>query len=134
MFTFGREHEKACAVQHVKGERNIFLVGNLTDAVHDLLDQQISSIELRKVLQEAFEAGGSGVWEQAANWLRRVGKEYPGLLSLWLELSQHRSANVRFRASCCLPDMPPDTAKQVYEMLLSDPSKKVREMAIGKMH
>jgi HEAT repeat protein len=133
MLTFGREHEKVCSVQRVKGEGNILLVGKLIDAIHDLLEHQITSVELHAVMAEALQVGGSGVWEQAANWLRRLGKEYPELLSLWLDLSNHSSANVRFRAACCLPDMTPEMAKQVFSTLLLDSAKKVREMAIGKM-
>ncbi|WP_305008065.1 hypothetical protein [Hymenobacter aranciens] len=90
-------------------------------------------IELRAVISEVFEAGGSGVWEQAANWLRRLSKDHPDLLSLWLEFSQHRSANVRFRTACCLPDMAGEVAKHVSSRLLVDPAKKVKEMASSKV-
>jgi hypothetical protein len=120
-------------VRFSASERNVFLAGKLTDAVHDLLEHPIAAAELRKVLHEAFKVGGSDVWEQAANWLRRLSKKHPDLLSLWLELSQHRSSTVRFRTACCLLDMTPEVAKQVSIMLLTDPSKKVREMTIGKM-
>jgi hypothetical protein len=111
MFTFGRAHEKVCAVQRVRGEKNIKLVSQLIDAMHDFLDKRITQVELLAVTRKSFVEGNSGVWEPAANWLQRLGNEYPDLLYLWLELTQHYSANVRFRVACCLPDMTPELAK-----------------------
>jgi hypothetical protein len=132
MFTFGREHEKACALRYVRGEKNIRLVENLMDSIHDFLEGNSSQTELLAVLEDAFVTGGSGAWEQAANWLRRLSTDFPDLNQLWLELAKHSLSKVRFRAACCLPDMSPDFAAKASALLLNDASIKVREMAAGK--
>ena len=63
MFTFGRDHEKACSVTYLRDEAEIPRIHGVVDAVHDFLDATIAEAELRRVLYDAFSNGGSGVWD-----------------------------------------------------------------------
>ena len=132
MFTFGRRHELVCATKYVRGSKNTELAEKTVNAIHDFLEQRITESDLLSVLRTAFRDGGLGVWEQAANWLRRLAIQYPELLQLWLEFAQDSSSKVRFRAACCLPDMTPEYAHQISALLIVDISSKVREMAFAK--
>lgn len=131
MFTFGREHEKKCAIGYVrtKVSGQVELITELIDAVHDLIESTGTEKAVRTALSEAFVAGGSGVWEQAGAWLRKLVKEYPTFETLWLEFANHQEWKVRFRAACFIDEMPPALARQVSDQLKADGNKKVREMA-----
>ncbi len=132
MFTFGRDHEKKCALQNLRDQKNALLISTLIDAIHDLIEQRIAPQELRPFLIAAFSEGSSGVWEQSGSWLRKLGKHYPELCSVWIDLSSHPNSKVRFRAACCIDDMPPAMARETVEKLCRDTNKKVRDMAIAR--
>ncbi len=129
MFTFGRDHEKACAVRHLRNPRQSQLIEAVIDGAHDLLEGRIAEDDLRPILSRAFTEGGSGVWEGTASWLRKLIREYPHLRSLWSKLANHAEWRVRFRAACCIRDMPAPLAKQIAILLRYDRSRKVCEMA-----
>jgi hypothetical protein len=133
VFTFGRQHEKACAIGYVRDPSELPFVEQLIDAVHDLLEGASQPVAVMRLLEHGLAAGGSGVWEQTGVWLRKLANEYPELLGLWDELSNHRSATVRFRVAAHLSDMPPSLAARLGERLVADRSAKVRQKAAGDL-
>jgi len=129
LFTFGREHERKCAVAYVRNPAQAALIVRVVDAVHDVLEGTASEVELAQALRVAFVEGGSGVWEQAGSWLRKSAADHPPLDALWLELSRSPDAAVRFRVACSLGDMPAAVRPHVASILLADKSRKVVAMA-----
>lgn len=134
MFTFGREHERKCAVAYVRNPAQAGLILRVIDAVHDLLESKAAPPTLARALRAAFIEGGNGVWETAATWLRKCSHDFPEVAELWLEFAQHSTSAVRFRAACCLNDVPPQLLPAVAEVLLADKSKKVAGMARERMN
>lgn len=126
MHTFGREREKHSAGHYLSNQKQIQIIESVIDAVHDLLEGKISEDALRPVLAQGFTEGGSGVWEQTGIWLRKLSAEYPKLATIWIEFASHYQATVRFRAACCLDEMPPHIARAVNEKLMLDGNKNVR--------
>jgi len=133
MFTFGREHEKRCAAHYLRDPSQIGLIADVVDAVHDVLEGKCRVDDVRQTCSRAFCDGGSGVWEQTALWMTKLDREHPLLLSDWRTLAANKKATVRFRVACCLNDMPQSLAKEIGELLANDRSKKVREMAVGRL-
>ena len=82
VFTFGREHEQECARRNVRNPAQSGLVTELIDAVHDLLEAKASDERVRSAVRAAFVEGGSGVWDQAGSWLRKLCQEYPGFSAM----------------------------------------------------
>jgi hypothetical protein len=132
MFTFGRDREKESAAHHVRDPQQVPLIHAAVDAVHDFLEGRIAPDALQAALRRAFVEGGSGAWEQAGSWVRRLANEYPAVLSLWRELAHHPDARVRFRAACFLNEMPQPLVTEIGNELRTDRSKKVRDMAQGR--
>lgn len=134
MFTFGREHEKKCALGHMrsKNAKEVRLIIAVVDAVHDLLETNATEDAVRTILSQAFVEGGTGVWEQTGSWLRKLIKEYPRFESMWLEFANNADWKVRFRAACFIDEMPPLIGRRVSAHLREDSNKKVRGMAEGK--
>ena len=133
MFTFGREHEKACAVTYLHKKAETPRIHGVIDAVHDFLEGGVTEAELRRTLYAAFSEGGGGVWEQTETWIRKLLKEYPAFGTLWVEFSEHASWKVRWRTACVLDTMPPPLRLEIGNRLRSDVSRKVREMAADRM-
>jgi hypothetical protein len=133
LFTFGREHERKCAIAYVRDPAQAALIVTVVDAVHDLLESTSGTDALRQALRDALCKGGSGVWEGAATWLRKCSVEYPDLARLWTELAQHSTAEVRFRVACCLDDIPEVDRGPIGQMLLTDKSKRVVQMARARL-
>jgi hypothetical protein len=133
VFTFGREHEKECAVRHVRDSSQVGLVLSVIDSVHDLLEGKVGEERVQSSLRAAFVEGGSGVWEQAGAWLRKLCMEYPKCHGLWEEFATHPRAEIRFRAAAYLDQMPKAVAENVQARLANDKSARVREMAIGRL-
>jgi hypothetical protein len=132
VFTFGREHEQECATRYVRNPAQLGLVTALIDAVHDLLEAKTSDERVRSAVRAAFVEGGSGVWEQAGSWLRKLCQEYPGFSALWQEFASHSRAGIRFRAAAFLDKMPGAIAESVQSRLASDKSSRVRAMATAR--
>jgi HEAT repeat protein len=133
VFTFGRDHEKACAIQYVTDPAQHELVERLVDLVHDVLEGRAQLESLAGSLKHALREGGAGVWEQAGVWLRKMAAEYPELLHVWRDLASDRSASVRFRIAAHLSDMPTALASELGARLLADRSGKVREKAASDL-
>lgn len=129
MFTFGREHERKCAVAYVRNPAQAELILQVVDAVHDFLEGKAPKEPLSQTIRTAFVDGGSGVWEQAGSWLRKLCSECPQLGELWIEFAQSQNLNVRFRVACSLDDIPNSIISRVTSILLADKSKKVAAMA-----
>ena len=133
MFTFGREHEKKCALRYLRDERQVALIEGVIDAVHDVLDGTRAIGDFRNSFSKAFSEGGSGVWEQAASWMTKLAREHTELLSEWRSLASHKNSTVRFRVACCLDSMPHGFAMEIGEQLVADRGRKVREMAAARL-
>lgn len=133
MFTFGREHEKNCAVSCFKKDsKDAQLAEMLVDVVHDFLEESSGEEPVRSELFRCFLEGGSGVWEKAGSWLRKLSKDYPNFEAVWQELANHSNWKVRFRAACFLDEMPTPVASRIRQQLRQDSNKKVRDMALAK--
>ena len=133
MFTFGRDHERRCALQYLHNPNDAPLITDVIDAVHDVLDGKASLTSIRPIITRAFSEGGSGVWEQTGSWLRNLAYEYPELASLWNELSTNSDGKVRFRVACCMRDIPQPLALEIGSRLKEDRHKKTREMAQSRL-
>jgi hypothetical protein len=133
MFTFGRQHEKKCAVSYVRDIGQASLIHDVIDAVHDVLENQTDIEDVRPVFSRAFTEGGSGVWEQTGSWIWKLAVEYPDLDSLWQEFATNTDWKVRFRAACFINNMPVTTATEIGNILRNDRSKRVREMAQARL-
>lgn len=133
MFTFGREHERRTAVASVRNPAQAALILHVVDAFHDLLERKAPAAALVEAIRIAFTGGNSGVWQQASTWLRRSSALYPELNELWVELADHPAANVRFRITRSLHDMPGELVSQVAPRLLADRSIKVSSMARARL-
>ena len=133
MLTFGREHEKNCAVHYLRDKRQISMIEDMIDAAHDVIDGKRLIDDVRSLFATAFSEGGSGVWEQTASWITKLAGEYPELLSVWQLLAAHKSATVRFRVACCLNDMPHGIATEISRQLIADRSTKVRRMVAARL-
>lgn len=133
MFTFGRERERQCAVGYVRDASQHDMILGVVDAVHDFLEEKKTEAELSPILKCAFQQGGSGVWEQSGKWIRKLSHEYPVFLTLWSELAEYSDWKVRFRVACFLDEIPKELALELGARLTTDKSKKVREMALGRL-
>ncbi len=133
MFTFGREHEKVCAANYLRDQRELSKIHEVIDVAHDLLEGNLPESEIRPILVKAFSEGGSGVWEQTAKWIRNLIRDYPSLATIWDELAEHPDWKVRWRTACVLDWMPIEVARRIGPLLASDKSKKVRQYAEDRL-
>jgi hypothetical protein len=117
MFTFGREHEKKCALAYIHDPRQAFLLLAVVDAVHDLIEGKKTAAATLDVFRRAFVEGKSGIWESTGTWIRKTAGDYPELISLWEEFASHTQWKVRFRAACFLEDMPSDFLENLGKQL-----------------
>ena len=105
---------------------------SVIDAVHDYLEGKTPQEALEGVLETAFVEGASGIWEATGNWLLKLCKESASFQALWLRLARHSTAIVRYRVACHLDSIPEPAVSEVSELLLSDKSRKVRDMASAR--
>lgn len=133
MFTFGRDHEKKCAVNYLRDTDESRRITDVVDAVHDVIEGKITSDSIRPILIGAFSDGGSGVWEQCGSWIIKLAAEHPGLHLLWHELSKSPDHKVRFRVACFIDKLPRSLALELGEQLKDDRHKKTREMARSRL-
>jgi HEAT repeat protein len=133
MFTFGRDRERSCAVQYVRNPAERPLAEHLVDVIHDVLEGTADVKSLAVVLKHNLAEGGSGVWEQAGSWLRKLAVEYPELHQVWRDLASHPSASVRYRVAPFLCEMPHELRIELAVPLVSDQSWKVRRKAAGAL-
>ena len=133
VFTFGREHERNCAVRYLRNADDAQLIINVVDAVHDILEGKVTPDSFGPAATLAFSNGGSGVWEQTGSWLRKLAARHPELESVWHELSQHSNGKVRFRVACFLNELPKALAIELGAKLKDDRNKKTREMTQARL-
>jgi hypothetical protein len=133
VFTFGREHERNCAVRNLRKPEDILLITNVVNGVHDVLEGKVAADAIRPVIILAFSLGSSGVWEQTGSWLRKLSVKYPELESVWTELSTNSDGKVRFRVACFINELPKTLALEIGSRLKEDRHKRTREMAQGRL-
>jgi len=88
VFTFGRDHEKRCAVRYLRKSSDCALVLAVVDAVHDVIERKVIPSSSHPVLVQAFSNGGSGVWEQTGSWLCKLCVEDSDFQSVWHQLAK----------------------------------------------
>lgn len=133
MWTIGREREKQHAAKFVKEESQQRLLFPVIDVVHDLKEGTATAQDLMNVARVAMVEGGSGVWQNTANWLRQVQHELPEVRFLWSDLAHHPNWQVRWRVACCLYlDIPEQQSDRLFSALRFDKSKRVRATAIDR--
>jgi hypothetical protein len=133
MFTFGREHERECAVRYLRDPNQAHLITSVVDAVHDVLEGKSTPDSVRPLAIRAFTEGGSGVWEQTGSWLRKLAAKYPELDSVWRDLSHSPDGNTRFRVACFLNELPTELATEIGARLKDDRHEKTREMTQARL-
>jgi len=133
MFTIGREREKEHAKQFIRDPSNYQAINAVIDAVHDCLDGADDSSQVREAFRHAFVESGSGVWEQAGGWLRKLTKERPEFSDLWEEFAESSKASTRFRVAACLHDMPAEVGVRLLDRFSRDPSPKIRIKVAGDL-
>lgn len=133
MWTIGREREKAHAAKFVRKEDQQQLLFPVIDAVHDLKEGTGQIGDFIVAARRAMIEGGSGAWQNTANWLRQVGREHPAAYALWGELARHESWRIRWKVACCLYlDIPELQSDDLFALLRADRSKKVRDYAVDR--
>ena len=133
MFTFGRQHEKACATRHLRDPQQAELIEGVIDTVQDLLEGVATDDTIRPKFIRGLVEGGSGVWEQTGSWLSKIIVDQPNLEGVWSELASHVEWKVRFRVACFINVMSPTLALEIGAQLMRDRSKKVRDMAEARL-
>lgn len=77
--------------------------------------------------------GDSAVWQNASNWIRKIGDGHPSVLSIWNQLAGHADWHVRWRIACLIyADIPAFQSDSVFAVLRHDKSAKVRQRAIDR--
>jgi hypothetical protein len=133
VFTFGREHETKCAIQHIRKPEDAERITGVIDAVHDLLEGKAAAHSIRPIIVRAFSDGGDGVWQQSGSWLCKLSATYPELATVWSDLSNDPKAGVRFRVACFINDLPRPLALEIGGRLKDDRAKRTREMALARL-
>ena len=133
MFTIGRDREKRHAGKYIRDPKNFSIVHNVIDAVHDCLEGSEDDDSVRQVFRDAFFEGGSGAWEQAGSWLRKLCSEYPRFSDIWTELAKHPKVDVRFHAAAFVVDMPDGVFPEMLQYFSHDRSKKIRLKISGDL-
>lgn len=133
MFTFGRDHEKKCAVAKLRDPDQAAVLAGVVDTVHDLIEDKSSLETISPVLIDAFAKGGSGVWETTGSWMRRIINRHPDFANVWRDLAVDPVWQTRFRVACFLNDLPQPLATELGANLSTDPSQKVRNMALARL-
>jgi hypothetical protein len=133
MWTIGREREKSHAAKFVREEGQQGLLFPVIDAVHDMKEGSGGIQDFIVAARIAMIEGGSGVWQNTVNWMRKVVPEQPAAQGLWDELADHESWRVRWRVACCLYlDIPDSHSDRLFSSLRADRSKKVRDYAVAR--
>ena len=133
MFTFGREREKENAHRYFSDTANYSLIDAVIDVAHDCVDGTADPKLVQAVFREAFNQGGSGVWEQTGSWLGRLCKVRPEYSALWDDFAAASKIEARFRAAAFIDRMPQAAAIRVLDKLSRDPSKKIRLKVAGDL-
>jgi hypothetical protein len=132
-WTIGRDREKLHTAKFVKDAAGQFLIFLVIDAALDLNEGQGDSDLFVDVAKAAMIEGSSAVWQNAANWMRKIGDRFPETLTMWDSLAAHPSWQVRWRVACVLyHDFPEDKSDQLFAILRHDKSAKVRLTSVDR--
>jgi hypothetical protein len=133
MWTIGREREKTHAAKFVRDKGQQSLLFPVIDSVHDMKEGSGSIQDFMIAARLAMVEGGSGVWQNTVNWMRKVIFEQPEAHMLWDELAEHKAWQVRWKVACCLYlDIPEAQSNRLFALLRADRSKKVRDSAVDR--
>ncbi len=130
MFTFGRDHELKCVAESFKDSVKAKLLLDVVNIIHDYLDNTATAENVIDLVKLAIIEGKSGVWESTGSWLLKLGEENDVFQNVWRELVTHPCAEVRFKVGAHISDLPKGLNEEIYNLLLHDKSKKVREHVI----
>ena len=131
MFTIGREREKEHSNRYLNHAASRPYIHRLIDAVHDCIDGHYDPAEVRKAFTDAFNDGGSGVWEQTGNWLAKLTREFPEFTDVWRDLAANKESKLRFRAAAFLQNMPEEHFWDMLQSFSVDRSKSIRSKVAG---
>jgi hypothetical protein len=132
-WTIGRKREKLHTAKFVKDAAGQSLIFPVIDCALDLNEGNGDSSEFVAVAKVAMIEGGSAVWQNAANWMRKIGDRFPETLRMWDELAAHPSWNVRLKVACVLyHDFPEDQSDSLFALLRHDKSAKVRLTSVDR--
>lgn len=134
MFTFGREHEIKHAIDFIGSEEKSVLLIDTINAVHDYLENKITSQQVKEIISTTFTDGKSGTWESAGSWLLKLGGESSELIELWEVFALHKSSKVRYRVAAHINDLPKSIFPKIAEILINDKSSNVRSKATGDLY
>ena len=134
IWTIGREREKLHAAKYVRKPEDQAILFPVIDAIEDLNEGTGTIEQFRSAARLAITAGGVGAWTNTSNWVAKVAKHAPEILTLWDELSDHTEWKVRWRVACGLYyfGIDEDQSNRLFAKLRTDKSKKVREYAISR--
>lgn len=133
MWTIGREREKLHAAKFVRDAAQQNILFPVIDAIHDVKEDRESPAAFIAVARIAMTKGGSGVWQNTVNWIAKVAREHPEVLSLWDELALCANWQTRWRVACVLyGDISDAQSDHLFSKLRHDASKRVREMAVDR--
>ena len=131
--TIGREREKLHTAKFVKDAAGQALIFPVIDAAFDLNEGHGAIDHFVVLVKTALVEGCSAVWQNAANWMRKIGSRFPGTVGMWEELAVHPDWSIRWRVACVLyHDIPEATSNGLFAVLRHDRSAKVRRYAIDR--
>jgi hypothetical protein len=100
---------------------------------HDLLEGKPEIEKYKSAVLHSMTHGHSAVWQNTANWIRKIGDRAPEATVVWDELAIHTSWEVRWRIACVTYyDIPEAHSNRLFARLRYDKSSKVREYAISR--
>jgi len=131
VWTIGREREKLHAAKFVRKPEDQEILFRVIDAVADLNEGTGSIEQFLSVARLAITFGGNGAWTNTSNWVAKVAKDAPEVMTIWDELSNHTELKVRWRVACGLYyfGIGEEQSNRLFAKLRNDKSKKVREYA-----
>jgi hypothetical protein len=132
MFTFGRRKEIEVVLQRHGGKEKAELIVDVVNSVHDMLEGKTELEHVLAVIEKAIVEGKRDIWDAAGTWLLKMHKSFPKTKLAWVNLSKHRTSEVRYRVASHIIEMPSDIREEIYNILKNDQSKKVREHAEAK--
>jgi hypothetical protein len=131
MFTIGRDREKEHSNRYLSNAAYRPYIHRVIDAVHDCLEGSYDPNEVRRAFTEAFNDGGSGVWEQTGSWLAKLTREFPEFSDICRDLSQNKDSKLRFRAAAFLENIPEEYFWDMLQAFSIDKSKSIRSKVAG---
>ena len=105
----------------------------VVDAAHDIIDGKVDASDFVVLARHAVIHGNSTVWQNATDWIAKIGRRVPEAKVIWDQLANHSSWGVRWRVACCLYSwgIEEPQADKLFAMLRDDKSEKVRRYAVS---